>query len=102
MKIDEIQSFFGDDLLEEIDESSFLRFAATEIELRKKARKTFDLIDRDGKGVVVLEDLQRICQELGENISQEELTEMVEEFDRSGDGLLRPKDFLRIARKIDL
>jgi calcium-binding protein CML len=101
-KSDDIQSFFGDTALEALDQESFLRFAASKMIQIEKARKAFELIDRDQKGLVVLEDLQRVAQELGEDFSEEELNEMVELVDRSGDGLLRPKDFVRIARKVNL
>mgnify|MGYP002173329378 CR=1 FL=1 len=100
-KTDEIQSFFDDDV-EELDQSLFLRFAATKWIQMEKAHQAFELIDQGGKGVVVLEDLQRVAQELGEDLTEEELTEMMELVDRSGDGLLRPKDFVRIARKVNL
>jgi Ca2+-binding EF-hand superfamily protein len=100
-KTDEIQSFFDDDI-EELDQSLFLRFAATKWIQMEKAHQAFELIDQVQKGVVVLEDLQRVAQELGEELTEEELTEMIELVDRSGDGLLRPKDFVRIARKVNL
>jgi Ca2+-binding EF-hand superfamily protein len=104
-KSDEIQTFFRspeDNSNEELDKDSFLRFAASKLIQIENAHKAFGLIDKDEKGVVVLEDLQRVAQELGENFTEEELTEMIELVDRSGDGLLRPKDFVRIARKVNL
>ena len=94
-------TFVGDDV-DQWNEASFLAFAARKILQRDKAFKAFELMDQDGKGVVVLEDLQRVAQDLGEEMSREELNEMVEAADRSGDGLLSPQDFVRLARKVNL
>lgn len=100
VKSDEIRSFFNEEL--KLCESSFLHFAALKLIQTEKAHKAFELIDADNKGVVVVEDLQRVAQELDEDFSEQELVEMIEFVDRSGDGLLRPKDFARIARKVNL
>jgi calcium-binding protein CML len=103
VKSDEIRSFVArGDQNELFDESSFLHFAALKLLQTEKAHKAFDLMDVDQKGVVVLEDLQRVAQELGEDFSERELMEMIEFVDRSGDGMLRPKDFARIARRVKL
>lgn len=92
----------GSEEANEWSESSFLSFAAMKVLQRDKAFKAFELMDRDGKGVVVLEDLQRVAEELGEDITPDELREMVEAADRCGEGLLSPKDFVRLARKVNL
>ncbi|GAX26122.1 hypothetical protein FisN_24Hh005 [Fistulifera solaris] len=67
------------------------------------ARKVFSLLDEAGKGVVVVQDLQRVAREmLEEEVNDEDLEEMIREFDQSGDGLLYPDDILRIARLVGL
>jgi centrin-1 len=106
-KSDEIQSFFGGDredsiAVESLDQTSFLSFAASKAIQTDKAHNAFELMDQDGKGVIVLQDLERVAQELGEDMSTEELEEMIQLADRSGDGLLTAHDFIRIARKVNL
>ena len=102
-KSDEIQSFLGrEEALDEIDKSFFLRFAASRMLQMEQAHKAFGLVDKDNKGFVVLEDLQRVAQDLGEDLTEDDLEEMIALVDRSGDGLLSPKDFVRIAKKINL
>ena len=108
-KTDEIQSFFAsknddDDTsrLECLDEESFVRFAITKAIQVDKAYKVFELMDQDGKGVVVLEDLERVAADLGEDISAEQLEEMIQFADGSGEGLLTAQDFIRMARKVNL
>ena len=100
-KSDEIQEFVGEDT-EEVELDAFLQFGAVELARQEKARQAFDLFDKDGKGVVVLQDLQRVSEELGEKFSDEQLEEMIELIDRSGDGLLMPQDFFKLARKVNL
>ena len=87
-----------------MDQSTFLHFASIKLIQLEKANKAFKLFDKDGKGVVVLEDLKRVNQELKEDITEEELIEMIQFIDRSqdGDGILSQRDFVRLARKVNL
>jgi centrin-1 len=41
-------------------------------------------------------------QELGENLTDEELQEMIDEADRDGDGEVNKEEFLRIMQKTQL
>ena len=68
----------------------------------EKSNEALELIDTGGKGVVVVEDLARVAKELEEDLTAEELVEMMEFVDRSGDEMLSRKDFARIARKVNL
>jgi centrin-1 len=106
-KSDEIQAFLRrashiEEPVDSLDQASFVRLAASKRVQSDKALEAFELMDEDGKGVVVLEDLQRVAEDLGEEISREELVEMIALADRSGDGLLTPQDFVRVARKVNL
>ena len=80
----------------------FLRFAADMSIQVEKSNRAFRLMDEAEKGVVVFEDLQRVCVELGEDMTEEELIEMVDFADSSGGGLLNPSHFFRIAHKTNL
>ena len=84
---------------EGVDYDSFTLLAAKKVNKKRSATEAFGLFDVDGKGVVVLQDLQRVASELGESFELAELEEMVNEVDRSGDGLLTQEDFLRIVAK---
>jgi centrin-3 len=69
---------------------------------QEKATRAFQLIDEAQKGVVVLEDLQRIAADLDQELTEEELVEMIQFVDKSSDGLLTPRHFFKIARKVNL
>ncbi|OQR72310.1 caltractin-like [Tropilaelaps mercedesae] len=61
--------------------------------------KAFKLFDERNTGMISLEDLQRVAEELGANISEEELRQMIEEADSDGDGLVSEMEFLRIMKR---
>ena len=59
----------------------------------------FALFDPDGNGRITMRDLKRVVLELGENISEDEMREMIEEADRDNDGHVTFDDFFRIMRR---
>lgn len=70
---------------------------------RQKALRAFDLFDKDGKGVICVEDLQRVALELGEtSMTQLQLEEMVNDADMEGQGFLSKEDFLAVAETLNL
>ncbi|XP_069746888.1 centrin-3 isoform X2 [Narcine bancroftii] len=53
---------------------------------REEMLKAFKLFDDDDSGKINLRNLRRVARELGENMSDEELRAMIDEFDKDGDG----------------
>lgn len=51
--------------------------------------QVFALFDHDGSGRIGFRELKRVVTELGENIGDDEMREMIEEADRDGDGASR-------------
>ena len=41
--------------------------------------RVFQLIDSDNKGIIDVQDLKRIAKEIGENMTEEELQELVQD-----------------------
>ncbi|KAI2491454.1 hypothetical protein MHU86_23115 [Fragilaria crotonensis] len=77
-------------------------FTASKLRQNAKAEAAFALFDKDGKGLVCLDDVARVASELGETFTADELEEMVHEADPSGEGLIDQKGFFRIVRKLNL
>ena len=60
-------------------------------------QKAFRLFDQGAKGKVDFQDLKRIAAQIGENITDDEMHEMIAEADRSGTGRVGPDDFVHIV-----
>ena len=61
--------------------------------------KAFRLFDDDETGKISFKNLKRVAKELGENMTDEELQEMIDEADRDGDGEVNEEEFFRIMKK---
>ncbi|KAF4690969.1 hypothetical protein FOZ60_016445 [Perkinsus olseni] len=66
---------------------------------REEIMKIFKLFDEDNIGKITFRSLKRVSTELGENIPDDELMEMIEEADRSGDGSISFDEFYRVMRR---
>ena len=60
----------------------------------EEIQKAFKLFDDDDTGKITLKNMKRVCRELGENLSEEELQAMIDEFDRDQDGAISPEEFM--------
>ena len=74
----------------------------SEKDSREEILKAFKLFDDDETGKISFKNLKRVAKELGENISDEELQEMIDEADRDGDGEINEQEFLRIMKRTSL
>lgn len=63
---------------------------------REEILRAFKLFDTDNTGKISLRDLRKISKELGENLDEEELTAMIDEFDLDQDGEINEQEFFAI------
>ena len=64
--------------------------------------KAFELFDSDGTGKITLPNLRRVARELGENLTDDELQAMIDEFDKDRDGKINREEFLSIMSQTSI
>lgn len=73
-----------------------------EKDVKEEILKAFKLFDDDNTGKISFSNLKRVAETLGENLTDEELQEMIEEADRDGDNEINQDEFFRIMKKTSL
>ncbi|XP_051277276.1 uncharacterized protein cetn4 [Dicentrarchus labrax] len=81
---------------------SMMSLKMSEKDSKEEIMKAFRLFDDDCTGTISFKNLKRVAKELGENLTDEELQEMIDEADRDGDGEVSELEFLRIMKKTNL
>ena len=89
----------------QIEYPDFLEIMTTKISERDPVEeivKAFKLFDEDSTGRISLRNLRRVARELGENLSDDELQAMIDEFDKDGDGEISENEFLAIMKQTSI
>ncbi|XP_014770346.1 calmodulin-beta [Octopus bimaculoides] len=79
--------------------ASYVGFSTSEHE--KELRETFKYFDRSGRGFISSDDLRTVLECLGEDITEEELEEMIAEVDINGDGRIDFEEFIACLKEHD-
>jgi centrin-1 len=66
---------------------------------RENIKKVFNLFDDEKTGFISIKNLRRIVRELGENIEEHELQEMIDKADLDHDGMISEEEFYLILTK---
>ncbi|GAB5031590.1 centrin 2 [Nannochloropsis oceanica] len=85
-----------------IDFDGFLHMMTTKMsdkESKEDIEKVFNMFDEQGKGSISFKDLKRVAKELGENMSEAELKEMILRADADQDGEVSFEDFYNIMTR---
>ncbi|TYZ57280.1 hypothetical protein PybrP1_007544 [[Pythium] brassicae (nom. inval.)] len=61
--------------------------------------RAFALFDEDGSGQITLRKMRRVAKELGENLGDDELQAMIDEFDQNQDGEIDQTEFFAIMKQ---
>lgn len=68
----------------------------------EEIKKAFQLFDDDNTGKISVRNLKRVAKELGEDIDEEELQAMIDEFDLDNDGEINEQEFISIMTDADI
>ncbi len=66
------------------------------------SHKGFKLFDSAGKGALSLEDLKRLCAQVGEYLPDAVLRDMIDEADLNGDGSVNQDEFIQMMMRTNL
>lgn len=61
-----------------------------------EVRRAFQLFDQEGKGTISIKNLRHVANELGEQVDDDELYAMIEEFDADEDGEINEQEFIHL------
>lgn len=104
-KKEELKKLVADydpDCLGKLSFEEFLRIMSVKMlekDPKEEVLRAFRLFDDDETGKISFKNLKRVARELGENLTDEELQEMIDEADKDGDGEISQEEFMRIMRK---
>ena len=85
-----------------IDFNEFLKLLLdkmSEKDSKEDAMRAFRQFDLDHQGRISFANLQSVARELGETMTDEEISEMISAADLDKDGFINEEEFLRILRR---
>ena len=90
------------DGIHQVDFDQFLNLMTARInekESKEDIRKVFRLFDEENSGYITAYNLKKIAKDLGEQMEEVEIREMIERADTDGDGRITFDDFYSIMTK---
>ncbi|KFO30032.1 Centrin-2 [Fukomys damarensis] len=87
---------------EEIKKMIMMTQKMPEKDTKEEILKAFKLFDDEKVGKISFKDLKCVAKELGENLTDKELQEMIDEADQDGNGEVSKQEFLLIMKKTSL
>ena len=73
-----------------------------EKEPEDEINKAFKVLTEEGTDKITLKSLSKICTDLGENIDEDELMEMINHANKGQDEEVNEEDFVKIMKKIGM
>ncbi|OIW34165.1 EF-hand [Coniochaeta ligniaria NRRL 30616] len=85
-----------------IDFNEFLNMMARtvkEVDNEEELKNAFKVFDKDGSGTISAIELRAVLQHLGENLTDDDLDEMLKMADKNGDGNIDYEEFVHIMTR---
>jgi len=85
---------------DKVDVQTLCQFIAKRVkDLRTTAdelKEAFQVFDKQGTGMMSVQDLKMSLTTLGEQLNNEELGELIRELDQDGEGMVRADDIVKV------
>ncbi|XP_071558783.1 uncharacterized protein [Temnothorax nylanderi] len=104
--VKEIQTLVAEVAPERPTELSYEEFVKvmsikmTDEDVQSDIIRAFRLFDDDKTGKISFKNLKRVAIELGENLSDEELFDMITQVDEDGDGQISLEEFIKLFKSM--
>lgn len=69
-----------------------------DIEIDDELLETFKVFDKDGNGYITVDELRNVILTIGDDVSTEEVEEMIKIADRDLDGKISFEDFMKLMK----
>ena len=82
-----------------IDFSEFMTMMAKKLkdtDTEEELKEAFRVFDKDGNGFISADELRHVMTNLGEQLSEEEVEQMIQEADSNGDGQVDYEEFCKM------
>ncbi|KAJ9602693.1 hypothetical protein H2200_012887 [Cladophialophora chaetospira] len=82
-----------------IDFDEFIKMMSTTVKAQDFAHETraaFNVFDKDGSGTISADELRQVMKSLGENLTDEEIDEMIREADKDKNGTIDYEEFVQL------
>lgn len=75
---------------------SLMKQKPKDLDSEEEMREAFKVFDKDGNGLISAEELSQVMTELGEDLTDKEIDEMMNEADIDGDGYIDYEEFVQM------
>ena len=83
-----------------VDFPEFLTIMASERDEVEEIREAFEVFDINKNGFISAEELRQVMTDLGENVTAEEVDEMIRAADMDNDGLVSFGEFINMMETL--
>ena len=82
----------------EVDFEEFITLMnrrSKEIDIEEEVLNAFKIFDKEGNGLISITELRHIMMTLGDQLTEEEIDDMLKEADNDGDGYINYEEFIK-------